>query len=265
VIDAKQARALALVAGTFTGILLMLWVLPLTPVGAWQRGLHWNYGSHTTYFAIPLIIMALARRKPAEYGLTLSNWRRELLAGGICFAVLVIAPLASEGLFGHVELKHRTIGFVCSTIVFQVIFSGFGEELLFRGFFQGELNRAFGRPFRWGTVRFGWGLILTAALFGFGHLLNPFNPFTGQFGLDITALFMTGVAGMVLGFVREMFGSIIAASLVHGGWDLVASLCPLGAAGNIAMGVGIFGVCWYLASVSSRPLSRDPENSGHKR
>ncbi len=260
-VDGCKTSALALVVAVYVGILLVFWVLPLTPVQRLNEALYWNYAGQSLFFVIPLFVLALARRAPADYGLTLCALPRELRVGGICFVVLILAPLLGEGLFGHLTLKHPATGFVASTIVFQLVFSGFGEELLFRGFFQGELNRAFGRPFRWGPIHFGWGLILTAALFAIGHFLNPFNPLEGSYQLDIVAFFMTGVAGLVFGFVREYFGSIIAVAMVHGGWDLVASLCPLSAAGNIAMGLGIFVACWYLATAFAAPR-KDTSSAG---
>lgn len=252
--DERHGEALssaALVFGAFTCILALMWALPLTPLGQWQRAFHWNYISHTSFFVVPLLVMVLARRTAATYGLHSGDLRRELLVGGVGFCLLVVAPLMGEGVFGHLRLKETSAGFVCSTIFFQIVMSGFGEEFLFRGFFQGELNRAWGRPFRWGGLRFGWGLIVTAALFGVGHLLNPFNPFTGQIQFDVVALFMTGVAGLIFGLVREFFGGVLAASMIHAGWDLISSLFALGAAGNIATGVAIFGLCWYLSYLFS--------------
>lgn len=254
--------SVALVLGAFAGILAFMWLLPLTPLGQWQRTLHWNYASHVAFLILPFVVMALAGRTPGEYGLRSNNVSRELTVGGVAFVVLVAAPLVGEGVFGQLRLKQATVGFVASTAFFQIVLSGFGEEFLFRGFFQGELNRALGRPLSWGNLRFGWGVIVTAALFGIGHLLNPFNPLTGQVQFDIAALFMTGIAGLVFGFVREYFGGILAASLIHAGWDLISSLFDLGAAGNIATGVAIFGLCVYLTNLINS--SGDPAESGSK-
>jgi membrane protease YdiL (CAAX protease family) len=37
---------------------------------------------------------------------------------------------------------------VASTTIFMFHFAGFGEEILFRGYFQSRLNEDFGRPWR---------------------------------------------------------------------------------------------------------------------
>ena len=44
------------------------------------------------------------------------------------------------------------------------LFVGFGEENLYRGYMQSRLNEAFGRPYRFFGVPFGWGVFVTALL-----------------------------------------------------------------------------------------------------
>lgn len=49
---------------------------------------------------------------------------------------------------------------LASTVVWQFVFSGFGEEFVFRGYVQSRLNQAFGRPLRLFGIQFGVGLIV---------------------------------------------------------------------------------------------------------
>ncbi len=85
------------------------------------------------------------------------------------------------------------------------------EEALFRGCIQSRLNLAFGRPFcTWG-IRWGWGLVIAALLFGFWHLaLNPSAASAGPQAL------WTFFAGLIFGIVREKSGSVAAPALLHG-------------------------------------------------
>lgn len=95
---------------------------------------------------------------------------------------------------------------------------GLGEELLYRGYIQSRLNQAFGRPWHFYGVDWGWGVILTAFLFGLTH--------TGIFALlflqiqvgDLTWPwgFWTFVGSFVFSLVREKTGSIFAPALLHG-------------------------------------------------
>jgi membrane protease YdiL (CAAX protease family) len=76
-------------------------------------------------------------------------------------------------------------GTIASTIIFQFIFAGFGEEIFFRGYIQTRINEDFGRRWSIKGVNFGPGLLIAAALFGVLHLLSPFNPLMGLFEVDV--------------------------------------------------------------------------------
>ncbi|MFA6242220.1 MAG: type II CAAX endopeptidase family protein [Candidatus Hydrogenedentales bacterium] len=240
--------------GSFVAIEILVRLIPLTPIAGWQRGLYWNYASHVLMIAVPVIALLLLRRKPAEYGLAPAWPRRELAVCAMVCPILIAVPILGEALFGNLALKHNTVLFVCSTILFQAVFAGFGEELLFRGFIQGELNRAFARRFRLFGVQCGWGLFIAATLFAVAHLLNPFNPFLGRYEFSLVSMLTTGVAGMIFGLVREHFGSILAAALIHGAWDLGLTPFQQTAASSVGLGVAIFAVCWILGEVFSKPL-----------
>jgi hypothetical protein len=107
-----------------------------------------------------------------------------------------------------------------STIAFQFYFAGFGEEILFRGYFQSRLNQDFGKYWKIKGVSFGPGLLITAVLFGVLHMLNPFNPLMGEFELDLLWGIGSFFAGLLFGFLREKTGTVLSASLGHGLLDL---------------------------------------------
>jgi membrane protease YdiL (CAAX protease family) len=105
---------------------------------------------------------------------------------------------------------------VVSTVIWQFIFSGFGEEILYRGYFQSRINEEFGRPHSFLGVNFGIGLIIASLLFAMAHVLNPFNPFKGSFDLFWGWGLWTSFGGLFFGFIREKTGSILAAGIAHG-------------------------------------------------
>ncbi len=102
---------------------------------------------------------------------------------------------------------------VISKILYFIFIVGLGEELLFRGYIQSSLNRYFGKSFSIGNVTFGWGLFVTALLFGLMHALVVVPPIWPW------ALF-TMVLGLILGFIREKDGSILSAVLLHAMLDM---------------------------------------------
>ena len=100
-----------------------------------------------------------------------------------------------------------------SKILYSIFIVGLGEELLFRGYIQSSFNRYFGQSFSIGDVKFGWGLFLSALLFGLMRALVVLPP------LWPWALF-TLVLGLNLGYIREKDGSILSAALLHAMIDM---------------------------------------------
>ncbi len=244
--DENRSRAGAIWVLLILFILLIAfnWWLSTTSVGRWQAThLRWNYLYHVFFVVIPLLALLFGWSKASAYGLTLRNWRVDLLVG-LCLAIPLIAlPFVAEGLFGEISVKPGVARYgLINALVFQSLFVAFPEELLFRGFFQGELNRVFGRPYALGAARFGLGLFVAAALFGIAHLLNPFNPLRGSYGLDWVMFGTSAVLGLVLGLVRERTGGLIAVSLLHLGIGLYPKLFVVGPASGSAI-----IVAWLVA------------------
>jgi membrane protease YdiL (CAAX protease family) len=104
--------------------------------------------------------------------------------------------------------------------VFTYMSVGFGEEILYRGFMQTRLDQAFGRPYRFYGVSWGWGLILTSLIFGLTHtgiLRLIFLPIVqGEVALSWPWGMWTFFGGLVFGWVRRKTGSIVAPAFLHG-------------------------------------------------
>ncbi|WP_298820172.1 CPBP family intramembrane glutamic endopeptidase [Chloroflexus sp.] len=108
------------------------------------------------------------------------------------------------------------VGRAITTFVFFIFFLGLGEELLFRGYIQSRLNDVWGRPFRFFGVPWGWGGLITAALFGLMHALNLGSLVNGNWQWSWWWGGWTFFSGLVFGFAREKTGSIVAPALLHG-------------------------------------------------
>lgn len=117
-------------------------------------------------------------------------------------AVCIIAGILVFGL----KFIHPNI----SGIITALVFIGFAEEFMFRGYIQGRLNQVFGEAHRIMNFSFGWGLIIAAFMFGLMHVLSPGNPFHPAWGL------WTFVGGIGNGIIREKGGGFLASALVHG-------------------------------------------------
>lgn len=116
----------------------------------------------------------------------------------------------------HLTLPEASVGMVGTKLVYTFIFVALGEEILFRGYIQSRVNEAFGRPYLFFGVNWGWGVIIGSLLFGIWHILNPFNPFIGQFDLMWQWGLWTFFLGLILGFIREKTGSVVGPTILHG-------------------------------------------------
>ena len=147
--------------------------------------------------AVLLVLAMMLKRKP-----TLQE--RGLLAG----AALLVA--------GSSLAQKASVGNAVSALVFYVFFVGLGEELLFRGYIQSRLNAAWGRPFQFYGVCWGWGVVIASVLFGLMHVLNTASLIGGHWQLTPWWGLWTFFGGLVSGFVREKTGSIVAPTILHG-------------------------------------------------
>lgn len=131
--------------------------------------------------------------------------RKKPAAAGVAAAAFVLAP-ADKNLLGQAVILFLT----------YAIFVGFGEEILYRGYAHSRLNEAFGTPFRFAGVAFGWGTILAAGVFGLTHvgilrwILGSSTEVTWAWGV------WTFFGGLVFAYVRERSGGILAPALLHG-------------------------------------------------
>jgi uncharacterized protein len=103
-----------------------------------------------------------------------------------------------------------------NALVFGFVLQAIPQEILFRGYIQSRLNEAFGRPYTLFGISWGAGVVITSLLFGLLHVINPFNPFKGEYNLNISWGIWTFFFGLVYGFLREKTGNITAPTIVHG-------------------------------------------------
>jgi uncharacterized protein len=174
--------------------------------GAMQLGLDINQLGGGLFVALmeviglALMVWILNRQKPVKSG------RRNVISVVLLLLFPILVALA----------RGRLSVVIVSTVVWQFIFSGFGEEFAFRGYFQSRLNQAFGRPMRLFGIQFGVGLIIASLLFGLWHADNTYDPAIGFSSLAWGWGLWTFVAGLFFGVLREKTGTLLAPGIAHG-------------------------------------------------
>jgi membrane protease YdiL (CAAX protease family) len=131
-----------------------------------------------------------------------------ILLGG-----LLLLPIALSIITGHATLL------VTLTVLWQLIVSGFGEEIRYRGYYQSRVNQEFGKPYQIMGIRFGSGLIVSSILFGLIHATQTFNPLLDQYDFAWPWGLWTLMGGFFLGLLREKTDDVVACTIAHGGLD----------------------------------------------
>ena len=98
-------------------------------------------------------------------------------------------------------------------LFFELSMPGLDEEIFYRGIGLALLNRAFGKNQNLFGAKIGWGLIIISILFGLAHGVD----LTEQMKLkvDFFSVFLTAVAGFLLGWLRERSGSLVLPIAAH--------------------------------------------------
>lgn len=241
-----QTKSLGFPFPVFGHVVMVVVVLIVILV---RRGKFSDYGmrfDHPKYhldIAAACFIPVVLASMPIGLGVDHTTWRGALILAltqiGVLYLLAFIlrkkpaSPaigMVGAGLMLFSPIPDTTQPVLVKAIVVfltYALFVGFGEEILYRGYIQSRLNQAFGKPFRFFGVAYGWGAVITALLFGFSHvgvlgyLLGVSTRVTLAWGL------WTFFGGLVFGLVREKTGSILAPALLHGLPQAIASAALL--------------------------------------
>jgi membrane protease YdiL (CAAX protease family) len=106
-------------------------------------------------------------------------------------------------------------------LAFQLTMPGLQEETFYRGLLLFALDRAFTGRVRLLGVGWGWGAVLSCALFGMAH---AFGYSDGGFSLDPLTLCLTALPSFIAVWVRLRTGSVLLPILMHNFGNTVMAL-----------------------------------------
>ena len=202
---ALRAGRAGMVALLVVGLLFLVNLVGLSlPRAGFFAGLDWNWQGKTVDLVWCLLLVALLGRvQRREIG-----WTWQTRPGSLPVAFINIAILAAAGFLlggtGQVLTSER--------VLFDTTYPNLVEEIVFRGFMLALLDRAFPPGWTVSGARIGWGVVLTAWLFGLAHgvAITP-----DGIVFDPGWLAITFVAGLVFGWIRALTGSLWPAFLAH--------------------------------------------------
>lgn len=97
-------------------------------------------------------------------------------------------------------------------VAFQLTMPGLEEEPFYRGLLLLALDRAFAGRVRFLGVDWGWGAVLSCALFGMAH---AFGFSDGRFAFDAMTMALTMLPAFIAIWLRLRTGSVLLPVLLH--------------------------------------------------
>jgi uncharacterized protein len=166
---------------------------------------HWNWQGKLLALAATLAIAASPAFGWRRSGLTVAQAKGSLRD---------CVPLAIIYCVFFAVLAHFFPGPPASreTIAFQLTMPGLEEESFYRGVLLLALDRAFRGRVRLIRVDWGWGAVLSCALFGLAH---AFGFSHDHFSFDPLTMALTALPAFIGVWLRKRSGSLLIPVLLH--------------------------------------------------
>jgi membrane protease YdiL (CAAX protease family) len=168
-------------------------------------GGEWNWTGKVVALLISLIVASLPAFGWRRSGLTLAQ-KPGSLTGSIPLGFIYCL------FFLGIALAFPSGPATGETVAFQLTMPGLEEEPFYRGILLLALNEAFRGRVRLLGVNWGWGAILSCALFGLAH---AFSYSDGTFSFDPLTMALTMFPSFIAVWLRYRTGSLLLPILLH--------------------------------------------------
>lgn len=177
---------------------------------------------------LAVLAIIIPGRSLGTYGFIPASLKFTLKWSTIMGAVFIVPAAIAVGVsavLGIADFSKLSVGALVLSVVWYMVFTGFIEEALFRGYVQTRLEEVFGK--RWKTlvfkswrVRYGYGLVIASLIFGVVHIVEYWNPLSSRLALSwsipVHVIGAFGI-GSLLGALREASNDIYVPAFFHGG------------------------------------------------
>lgn len=186
-----------------------IWLMKVVEfIPAWG---HWNWQGKVLEAGFP-VLLALA--VPAAFeakrmGLRLPESKRSWCETGVTCVLYLVIGVPLILLMG----AHFGLTADAPTYAYEATMPGLGEEIMYRGVMLMLLNEAFGRPWKFAGIQFGWGFIIVSALFGFLHGMDA--PSVDKIQIVWSGMIFPALTGIVLAWLRKRTGSVWTGVVFH--------------------------------------------------
>lgn len=161
---------------------------------------------YVVFATIPILVCKLTTRTMGYLGFQKENLLKQVAIGlalylGIALILIILPLLFGVDRSNVLSFKASNIGILIFYLVYDLIFVGFGEEIVFRGYFLNNFKKI--------TDSNIFTIILSSILFGCWHYPN---------GQSIAQVIVTAVIGAIYATARIKIKdcSVISVSIAHG-------------------------------------------------
>lgn len=145
---------------------------------------------------------------------------------GLTAVYLLVYLFDTQTWLALTQYQINDVSLLRDTIIFQSIFPGLGEEVLFRGFgLTLLLNGYFLFNKKQSKSKVFGSLLLISMIFSIAHISYRFNPFSITY--DSYQLFTALVIGMIEGYAFYKSRNIIVPIMIHNIANLFMTFAPL--------------------------------------
>jgi membrane protease YdiL (CAAX protease family) len=167
---------------------------------------HWNWQGKIFALMATLVVASLPQFGWRRSGLTVSQTHGSVkscisVALAYCAFFVVMAFVFPD----YERASTEAMGF-------QLSLPGLEEEPFYRGVLLLALDRAFAGRIKALGVKWGWGAVLSCALFGLAH---AFSYHHSHFGFDPLTMALTALPSFIAVWVRLRSGSVLIPVLLH--------------------------------------------------
>lgn len=166
---------------------------------------HWNWQGKAMALAATVTVASLPAFGWKRSGLTLAQAKGSL-------EIVIPVALLYCGVFVALALADHSGGGTAEDTAFQLTMPGLEEEPFYRGVLLLALDRAFAGRVRLFGVEWGWGAVLSCALFGLAH---AFGFSHGRFSFEPMTMALTGLPAFLAVWIRLRTGSVLIPVLLH--------------------------------------------------
>jgi membrane protease YdiL (CAAX protease family) len=206
------------------GLLLLDVALTMLPNINWSflNKLEWNWqGKILSILWCVLFICFTKFLTKEESGFTWkinkSAWLPFIIICVIGISVQLLDVFSGGGL--------KDLHFGKEHFFYELTMPGLSEEMAYRGIILGLLNKVFVSRKNILGATVGWGILIQAIIFGGGHSFY-FND-AGHIQFALVPAIITGIIGLVIGWLREKSGNIVLPIIFHNLFNVFPQLLAL--------------------------------------